>query len=584
MSLENFTYHYRLPPSATLVDLSEAYPEGGDLQFEIERTDFRIRIKCASEFTAIRSSYTALKALLDADPCDDVEFVINLSGSEVWAGQLNLRKAEWSPDTCIVRFTPDLEDDYTCLLESWEDEVNVIDTTEKVSVEPFFGTLDEQVCTLDFVSPVAVEGFAETNISSCLDDVTTYVIKTFTITDLGAGAAPNRYRHAVTWVSERATTACSGGSPVAPPGDGWTLVDNDCGGSGNATYGRQPQRSYDGEYSATSGLVFDNRYFIVGEDATAYDNGVLLSKILQDFADECTLTVRSDFFGIDPPGTAPANDAYTASSAVQSLVVFQKSDIKRPEDSNPATVGYLKLKDLLEYLRDIFNVYWRIEGGGAWLRIEHVSYFEGSNGDDLTAIQPEYVEDRNDFSFDADKLAPRDEYNWMDDTTDPDFRGRPIIYPTSCVDPSLANNRVNVKEIFTDLGKCIADADNVSDEGFFLMATDLIGGTYYLNKEFGQISGQLKSNAHLSWANLHEDYHTWGRPIASGTLNNVPQTFNSYKRSKRQQAVTVRYSQSAFFALDFAEKMKTELGWGEIDKATYSARGCLLTLEFLHDD
>ena len=290
----------------------------------------------------------------------------------------------------------------------------------------------------------------------------------------------------------------------------------------------------------------------------------------------------TDFFNINPDATAPSNTAYTASSALHTMFVFQKSDIKRPDDSNPATIGYLTLKDMLKWLRDMFNVYWRVEGTD--FRLEHISYFEGTNGEDLTSTQPTIVNNRNSFTFDNDKLIPRESFSWMDPTTDPDFAGLDIVYPNSCTDPELEPEETTLDRVFTDLGRVDSLPDSVSDEGFFFLATDLISATYYINRETGEGSGDIKANAHLSWANLHENYLTWGRMQATGTLNNVSQTFNSYKRSKRQQPIQVLFSVSDFFALDLTDKLKTEIGWGDIEKGTFSATQCRYNVDLLHDD
>lgn len=585
MPLSNFTYHYRLPPSATLTDLTVTYPDGGDLLYDVDKDGFAYRLLLTSEFTAIGVDYAALEALRAADACDDVEFVLKLDGTEVWSGQLNMRKARWFPDTCSVKFKPDVEDDYNCLYENWETEKNVLESGSLRTAETLFGTLDEQTCQFDDAAPVVEESYAVANVSGCLDDVTTYIIKQFTIEDRGLGVpAGERFRHTVTWVSERVITTCSGGVPVAPPGNDWTLVLDDCVGTNTATYGRPPARIFDGEYSAVSGLLWDNRHIIVAEQQADYNQGVLLEDILQDFADDCSLTVKSDFFNINPPGTAPSNAAYTAAAAVQAIIVYQKSDIKRPNASNAATLASLRLKDMLEILANMFQVYWQIENSGADFRIEHISFFDGGNGDDLTVDQPGAVAGFNAFTYDIDKLAPQDEFTWMDNTDDEDFRGLPIVYPSSCADPLQEPRQINLNQVFTDLGTVVNDTDNVSDNGLFFMATDLFSGTYYINRENGELSGEPKLNGHLSWANLHENYHTWGRPLPSGTLNGTPQTFDSYNRSKRQEAVTANYDHTEFFALDFTDKIKSELGWGEIAKAGYSARGCALTIELLHDD
>lgn len=308
----------------------------------------------------------------------------------------------------------------------------------------------------------------------------------------------------------------------------------------------------------------------------------MFSDIIEGLLTPCSYTVKSDFFNINPDASAPSNDAYTASAALHTMFVFQKSDVKRPGDSNPATIGFLTLRDLLGWLRKMFNVYWRVDGTD--FRLEHISYFEGVNGEDLTSTQPNTTSNRNDFTFDNDKLVPRESFSWMDPTTDSDFHGLDIIYPNSCADPDLEPEITNLDQVFTDLSRIDALPDSVSDEGFFFMATDLDGGTYYINRETGELSGDIKANAHLSWANLHDNYLTWGRLQPSGTLNNVSQTFNSYRPSKRQQSIPMQISVDDFFALDLTEKLNTGIGWGEIEKGTFSAAQCRYNVELLHDD
>lgn len=581
MSLANFTYHYTLPPASTETQLTDIYPDGGDISIEVERDGFRYRKQVSNSFKAIKSSYTALKGLLDANSCDEVSLVIKLNGSEFYTGQLNLKKATWNPDQCTVSFSLDAKDDYYCLESEWEDEVNIFTIGSEVSAEPFFGTLTEVTCgPVNNSTPVQITGYFEQNVSGCLADLDAYEHKRLYIEEV----SPTSYNHYATWVTEQATTTCSGGVPVSPPGSGWVLLVNDCAGTGTATWGRKPQVKFQVEQSGDTGKYWDYLYSVVGSDATAYDNGRLLSDILSSLVFGCGLTVKSDFFNINADATAPSNSAYTASVALHSLILYQKTDIKLPEATEAATIAFIKLKDLLSYLQSMFQVYWDIRDSGNTIRIEHISYFDGVNGDDLTSTQPLLVEKKNGFSFDTNNLKPQDEFSWMDETTDPDFRGLPISYPTGCVDSTSEPNSIRVQDIFTDLGTVNAAPETINDNGFFLMATDEVSGTYYINREEGEISAEIKPNAHLAWANLHENYLSWGRPLPSGTLNNVSQSFNSYVKSKKQEEIRVIYQHSDFLTIDFNSKFKTGLGWGEVESASYSCKSCILTLNLLHND
>lgn len=581
MNLANFTYFYRLPPSASETQLTELYPSGADLPFTVSKDDYRYTVELTGDFIAQGTSYDALEALRSSDVCDEVELVLKLDGSEVWYGQLNLKKCEWQPFLRQVRVSADTITERNCLIEDWENEENILGFSPAVEVKTFYGTLTEETCgPINNGGPIELTGFFEINVSGCLADIDAYAYKRLYIEEVSSTS----YDHYAVWVTEQATVACSGGVPVSPPGDGWVLLSDDCAGSGTATWGRRPQTVFTGEVSATSGKYWDQRYEVVGGDVATYGNGRLLSTILTQLTSGCSLTVKSDFFGINAPGTAPSNSAYTAASSLQSIVVYQKSDIKLPNADTPATLAYLKLKDLLDWLATMFAAYWRLEDSGATLRLEHISYFSGSNGDDLTATHPPYVENRNNFSYDTDKLVPRDTFTWMDETTDGDFRGVDIIYPLGCADKSQSARPNRPDQVFTDIGTVVNSPSTVADTGFFFIATDEISGSYYLNRETGELSNTIKPNAALSWANLHENFLSWNRPTSSGNLNRQDVTFNDYERSKRQEAISIPMDPSTFFAKDFSERFNTELGWGEVDTAEYSAKSRILVLNLLHED
>lgn len=582
MPLRNWTYYYSLPPSATETEITDISPANADLLFDDtkERDQIFHRKACRTEFTLFGSGYDIIKALFDTDPCDEVLFHMRYNNVEKWKGSMNLKKAKHFPDNCQIKFTPDISDDNTCIYENWEDDKNIFNFGSEVVAETFFGTITQLTCgPVNEATSIEINGYYELNVNGCLggNDAAYTLLRAYN-EEITPGTS---YDHYATFVTEQVVTACSGGSPVPPPGDGWVLLIDNC--PTDATYGRPVQVNYLGELSATTGKNWDNQYEVVGGKNSEYDNGRLFSSIIEGLLTPCGYTVVSDFFNINPDASAPSNDAYTASAALHTMFVFQKSDIKRPGASNPATIGFLTLRKMLTWLQNMFEVYWRIEGGTDF-RLEHISYFEGSNGEDLTSTQAETVNYRNDFTFDNDKLVPRESFRWMDPTNDPDFYGLDIIYPNTCADPDLEPEVTRLDEVFTDLGRVDSLPDSVSDEGFFFMATDLVSGTYYINREMAALSGDIKPNAHLSWGNIHENYLTWGRLQSSGTLNNVSQTFNSYKPSKRQQSLPVQIGVDDYFALDTSDKFNTGLGWGAIDKGTFSAAQCRYNVELLHDD
>ena len=586
--LDRVTLFYSLPPSATEIALDFTAVKGGDIEYTDSRKDGQVyfETELRSTFVSYGADYDTLEALRLANACDEVLIHIYYDAVEVDQRSINLKKAKWFPDKCTVEFGGDKEDIYTCIKENWSTDTNIFSAGPVKEVQSFFGTPTPITCgPLNQASAIKIMGFFEQNVNGCLggDDSAYTIIRAYI--DLVPGA-PDTYDHYATYSSEkvlaRPCIGGIGGVPDPPPGAGWIELANNCATLGTCDYGRPVQVTYEGEQQATTGYVWDNLYSITGAKTTAFGNGVLFSDIIQDLIDPCGLTVVSDFFDINADATAPSNTAYTASEALYNLMVFQKSDIKRPDDSTPATVGNMKLKDMLSWLATMFNVFWKIEGTD--LRLEHISYFEGSNGEDLTINQLGAVEYRNNFTYDGDKLAPRESFRWMDETVDPDFNGLDIIYTGACVDYELEPLLNTVDAVFTDLGRIDSNVDAVSDDGFFFMATDEDGGTYYINREVAELSGSVKANAHLSWANLQENYLTWNRLQATGNLNNVGQTFNSYIRSKRQQSIPVSLGVAEYFALDKSDKLNTLLGWGSISRGNYSFANCTYLVELLQED
>ena len=99
-----------------------------------------------------------------------------------------------------------------------------------------------------------------------------------------------------------------------------------------------------------------------------YSNARTLEDVLQGAIDDidCGITeIRSDYFGINPPGTAPSNTAYDyAGDHLQNMLIFDKSDIVRVTASNDATVLTATIRGFLDDIRDCLDVYYSLETDG----------------------------------------------------------------------------------------------------------------------------------------------------------------------------------------------------------------------------
>ena len=522
-------------------------------------------------------------------PCDTLFVRILYNGNPEWRGTLNLRELSWFPERCQAIGNVDTDDDVQRIYNEWEKPYNLLAQVviNEITATALVGTIEtcnviiEQENDPDLAPfPCNHAGAGTTN--NC-PDCTGMTLIRHEVFEVGT-----KWDYEETYAREVATTTCSGGVPVPPPGEGWILVTDDCAGTNTAIYAREVAVTVDtiNSYSYPGGEK-DQRWDIVGWDAdngevNTYDNGVLLREALLFFftlPGLSSYTLKSDFLDINPPGTAPVNAPYAASVALHDSAVWQKTDIKTPNVGNNATIAEGTLKQFLDMLRVTCNMWWRMEGLD--FRLEHLSYFEGVNGDDLLATQPELVANRSTHDFDVPSLYDSETWQAMDATPDEDFTGLPVDYNNSCS---------NDEDITYQVGEFSFDVSNIQNnpdvvnEGFVFMALDEDSGNYYINREIGVLSGDLKLNGHLAFSNLLPTYHTYGRMFEDGNMNGVDVSFVTWLRSKRQQPITVFYSNADYLALDTEQRLNTEMGWGDIETGNYSARTCELEIILLQDD
>lgn len=576
MPLSDYTYY------VTTSGNVQVYPVVNDLVFEDTEDEDRggyVRrlttelVFAGADFDLFYDNYEV------SGLCATLPIEIRYQGSAFYNGILRVSpdRGKWDVSNCRYRTNIEPSGDWQCLFDGWEDEFNIFTPVSEVTVNTFLGTLTEYTCgPVSAGAPITVNGYFEQNVSGCLaGTLDAYSLKRARIEQSGAV-----YNHYATWVTELITLSCSGGSPVTPPGDGWVLITDNC--PTNATYGRAPQMIYDGDYRESSGLYWDNRYLVAGGDVTEIDNAVPLNDLLEA-VHPCSGDVVSDFFGINPDATYPSGSAaYTEALAnLQSVVIFQKSDVKLANASNNATIGRWTLRELLNSLKTQFNIEWRVQAGGI-LRIEHVSYFERSQGLDLTSgANATRIAGLYSYEYDGDGIARYETWEFMEGASNL-FNARRIEYG-DCVGPDAPEQIVNrADRVNNDIGYIQASPDQIADDGFVFANTYVSGGNYYFVTEASEFGGDLLFNGHMSWPNLMEHYHRWRRPLPTGTLNNVLQDFESSIPRKQQAEVSIFMSPTTFSTFDSGNLVKTQLGWGEIVNLRYSAASCRLSLKIRH--
>ncbi|MGL4404706.1 MAG: hypothetical protein ACRCT6_03040, partial [Notoacmeibacter sp.] len=310
-------------------------------------------------------------------------------------------------------------------------------------------------------------------------------------------------------------------------------------------------------------------------------NGVRLGDVLQNFA-PCGLTVQSNFFGQNPTGPSPVNTPYTEALAnLQNVLIFQKSDVKRPTASNIASRAPFTYQKLLGVLRALLNVVHRPSAAGV-LRIEHVSYFAQASGLDLT-LEPyrSMIARRTDTTSDDADAARSERWRFMEEVS-PMFQGQAIRYDESCVlGDATEETTITIESTNTDVLFIQGNPDAVANEGYVIVASFLNAGKYYLVSETSLSDGNLYPNAHLSIPNALDVYHRHERLYPSGSLNGSAVTFASSRKRRTGEPVEFVLSNATYWStFDASKTVATPLGGlGEVRKARYSAANCSLQLE-----
>jgi hypothetical protein len=387
------------------------------------------------------------------------------------------------------------------------------------------------------------------------------------------------------WAREVTTVACGAGSP----GPEWILVEDTCPG-GNQKYAR-PARLYNCIFTIPQyGSGFEETDWncsIIGDSATnvAIDNGVPLTDVINLFVNTFCAgkTFVSNFLQINPDVATSINYVTGQTSKTRFITLFQKSDVKRPSVTGNATKALINWEKLFDALINMFNLRWRVVGN--IIRMEHVSFFTKTQGFDLTQQKwAAYMIGKNKYTYQNEDIPAREEFKFMEAGYG-DFQGTPITYSGGCVSQSSrdAIKAYSVDKVTTDVELCLSnpqpDSKVVSDDGFVFVAADFDGSNYFIISEPSILGGSSLNNS-LAWAQLHRDYHKWDRPLSVGVMNYQTTVFFSTKPTKKGEKITIPLCCGDVFNPD--NLVKTVLGLGTVDKATYSFKDETLELELLY--
>lgn len=292
-----------------------------------------------------------------------------------------------------------------------------------------------------------------------------------------------------------------------------------------------------------------------------YTRNRFLSDVIEYLADKIKLgvNVSSSFFNdaTNPVTLAPNN--------LTKLTIAQKSDIKRPISSDPATTALMSWQELTQILWGMFQVLWDYDQITNTINVEHISWFTSTAGLDLRTQL--LCKATNKFIYTKEKMPKYEKFAWME-SKNASFIGYPIMYVSECVnqDPKTNSKDTSIN-VTTDLEFIINNPNSISDSGFVILCNYESGGDYYVKLNASAFHSDVRLNMDLSWGNLHDRFFRHNRVLLDGNMNGVFTHFWSAQKNKKQECFAILCDD-----YDPADEIITELGESYFGGAKASVR------------
>lgn len=298
-------------------------------------------------------------------------------------------------------------------------------------------------------------------------------------------------------------------------------------------------------------------------------NGIRLNDIVEQAVAHCCpgLTVKSEFLQINPDTVTSTNPVTGDPTYTDEIMVFQKSDVKRPWATEHASVGTYTPEELFNWLWIQFQLKFCIFGNV--FRLEHISspYFILPATIDLTTSPyNEMLAATRRYTYDIDNLPAKEMFAFQEAreqitfSPNDDFAGLPITYDGFCVNRKERENVIlrDLRRVTNDVYFILINSggaetqvmDNktnnaykvtsdvkkgvIADDGFTFVATRIDSGTRYgVTKPTILNTIDIYNNV-MGFAYLHDKFYRSDRNASNGTMNGVAVGFASTKFIKRQ--------------------------------------------------
>ena len=581
--LADFSFHINLGAGEI-----QLYTQNDDLIFSDKQdTTFGFyRRTLDTELIFKRESFYALYAVEQSNVCQDFDLIIKYKGQPFYVGIMKFRTSnmKWDIDKCRVDVKLDPQDDYTCLIDNWEVQFNAMSAIYNRNDVTFLaGTLEETTCVHNEQTDGAYPQY-EDYVTSCIPSGEGWTPVEHTVQ---SNLTPGFYTVTTKYTREVITIDClSGGGTPQPPGDGWALTNDNC--PTNATFARAVPTQFNAgaSFDLGSGAPGDLWYkqvfdVITGIGIDTIDNAILFNDVL---GNEFTkigckgLGVRSNLLNLNSQGASPSTKPYTE-PRTKNLVFFQKTDITTYAAGQNAFNHLWSIKGMLEVLAALYDVQLRVIGND--LRVEHRTYFESTNGLDLTSPSYEkFIEGFNQYEYETFEIPKKETWRYRENVSLP-FAGSPIIYDCFANDnnPEVLHD---IPDVNNDVGFMLGNPTLVAKEGFVIAETEVVNSARVMVSRTIYNDTYVAFNAAHAIPNLIDHFWRWERPNLTGLMNDSVETFNSTIRRKKQTELNVKMSTEAYRDLVPDNLIRTQISWGKAREYRWSARSCKLSVTVYH--
>ena len=558
---------------------------------------YAFRRLLGGELNFYNDAYAYISAQIAISQCQEIAVVIEQRCNGVFepilSGYFTRQACEVNLDTCTISVELTTTDEYSCILDNQDKQINVLEEPCGVSG----ACLD-----LPYVPTFGLQVMAVSNFGTVCSGVpipewgVPYNLGAYTS---GTGQNYCMYARYVTRVP------CVAGEPQEPPPavSAWTLLSDDCAIDGTATYWR---------VAAVSEIILTfSDTFCAGVctpplcSLFSIDAGVFPVPFPVGFERICATAVYTEYIlpngreliycinyilaqicgtGIVIDSELLTNNINpvtgTTPNPLQFLALFAKSDIINASGSDLAWQANVSIEEALGDLSAIFNALWYVDTTTNKLIFEHVTaILSNVVGTDLTTLDGgKWAKGRNLIKWDKEEVPRAETFNFVQPCAQQDFIGFPIDYTQGCSTARSIETRT--AKIETELTRIYQNTQE-DKTGLVLIAYASILQDDQAD-EVGELSQLFIPNAPLSWANLHRDYfHDW-RFLTNGTLNNVATVFDSTRPIKRQDGLV--FPLCCLNDFNPLELIKTEIGSGRLESASYNLASGMMTVAIKFED